>query len=219
MMRATRRQRKLQIYRLLGALRLHPIGTDGKDCEMQMAYFLGIVIWLFSIKVELLVGHCWSPCCRFFNEKRFNFVKDWLLSFNKILLPSRRSRLLEWGQETIGGTQGRGTREERKRPSHEQSKAWVQRLGYPVLICCSLSFSSPEPLGLICNKNALSSVDSRLLGDETRWVLLSKAPVLLYYFFVWNTPPGKRVLHVIMYILQKKNCKERQTAHLSLKPV
>ena len=50
--------------------------TDGEDCEIQMAYFLGIVIWSFSIKVELLVGYCWSPCCRFFNEKRFNFVKD-----------------------------------------------------------------------------------------------------------------------------------------------
>ena len=69
------------------------------------------------------------------------------------------------------------------------------------------------------NKNALSSVKSRLLGDETRLVLLSKTPVLLYYFFVLNTPPGKRVLHVIMYILKKKNCKERQAAHLSLKPV
>ena len=71
----------------------------------------------------------------------------------------------------------------------------------------------------LLNKKTLSSVESRLLGDETRWVLLSKAPVLLYYFFVWNTPPGKRVLHVIMYILKKKNCKERQAAHLSLKPV
>ena len=69
------------------------------------------------------------------------------------------------------------------------------------------------------NKNALSSGKSRLLGDETRLVLLSKTPVLLYYFFVLNTLPGKRVLHVIMYILKKKNCKERQAAHLSLKPV
>ena len=62
----------VQIYNgLLGVLGLHLIGTDGKDYEVQMAYFLGIVIWSFSIKVELLVGHCWSPCCRFFNEKRF----------------------------------------------------------------------------------------------------------------------------------------------------
>ena len=30
--------------------------------------------------------------------------------------------------------------------------------------------------------------------------LLSKAPVALYYFFVWNT---KRMLYVIMYILKK----------------
>ena len=58
--------------------------------------------------------------------------------------------------------------------------------------------------GISTNKNALSSVESRLLGDETRWVLLSKAPVLLYYFFVWNTSPGQRVLHVIMYILKRK---------------
>ena len=77
MMRSTRRRRKLQgfrsveIYRLLGALGLHPIGIDGEEYEMQMTYFLGIVIWSFSIKVELLVGHCWPPCCRFFNEKRF----------------------------------------------------------------------------------------------------------------------------------------------------
>ena len=73
--------------------------------------------------------------------------------------------------------------------------------------------------GISTNKNVLSSIESRLLGDETRWVLLSKAPVLLYYFFVWNTPPGKRVLHVVMYILKKKKCKERQAAHRSLKLV
>ena len=42
------------------------------------------------------------------------------------------------------------------------------------------------------NKNPLSSVESRLFEDEFS---LSKAPMLLYYFFVWNT---KRVLYVIM---------------------
>lgn len=56
----------LGIYRLLGALGLHLIGY-----EMQMTYFLRIVIRPFSIKVVLLVGHCWSLCCRFFKEKRF----------------------------------------------------------------------------------------------------------------------------------------------------
>ena len=40
------------------------------------------------------------------------------------------------------------------------------------------------------NKNALCSVESRLLGDKFYWQL-----VLLCYFFVWNT---KRVLYVIM---------------------
>ena len=47
------------------------------------------------------------------------------------------------------------------------------------------------------SKNALSSVESRLLGAHgvLRKVLLSKAVVLLCYFFVLNT---KRVLYVIM---------------------
>ena len=43
---------------------------------------------------------------------------------------------------------------------------------------------------LIANKNALSSVESRLLGDKFYCQL-----VLLCYFFVWNT---KRVLYVVM---------------------
>ena len=46
------------------------------------------------------------------------------------------------------------------------------------------------------NKNVLRSVESRLLEDK---FLLSKAPVLLYYFFVWNT---RRVLYVILYIIK-----------------
>ena len=50
---------------------------------------------------------------------------------------------------------------------------------------------------ITCNKNALSSVESPLLGAHgaLRRVLLSKAVVLLCYFFVLNT---KRVLYVIM---------------------
>ena len=56
------------------------------------------------------------------------------------------------------------------------------RGGFPVKI---------HYLQLKINKNALSSVESRLLGD----ILLPKAPVLLHYFFIWNT---KRVLYVIM---------------------
>ena len=45
-------------------------------------------------------------------------------------------------------------------------------------------------LQLKINKNALSSVSLACLE-----ILLSKAPVLLYYFFIWN---AKRVLYVIM---------------------
>ena len=59
-------------------------------------------------------------------------------------------------------------------------------------------------------KNARNSVESRLLEDEFCCLL-----VLLCYFFVWNT---NRVLYVIMY-LRRKNCKERQAAHLSFRPV
>ena len=48
-------------------------------------------------------------------------------------------------------------------------------------------------LHITCNKNVLSSVESRLLGAHGAWrkVLLSKAVVLLCYFFVLNI---KRVL-------------------------
>ena len=56
----------------------------------------------------------------------------------------------------------------------------------------SLFYEAHDELNLIINKNALSSVESRVLGV--------KQPGLLYYFFVWNT---KRVLYVIMYILKK----------------
>ena len=36
---------------------------------MQMTYFLRIVIWSFSIKVELLVGPCWSLAVADFSTK------------------------------------------------------------------------------------------------------------------------------------------------------
>ena len=54
------------------------------------------------------------------------------------------------------------------------------------------------------NKNALSSVESRVLGV--------KQPGLLYYFFVWNT---KRVLYVIMYILKKYKKLQGETGRTS----
>ena len=56
----------------------------------------------------------------------------------------------------------------------------------------------------IQNKNALSSGKSRLLGV--------KPPVLLYYFFVWNT---KRVLYVIMSILKKYKKLQGETGQTS----
>ena len=55
------------------------------------------------------------------------------------------------------------------------------RGGFPVKI---------HYLQLKINEYALSSVESRLLGD-----IVVKGAVLLYYFFIWNT---KRVLYVIM---------------------
>ena len=54
------------------------------------------------------------------------------------------------------------------------------------------------------DKNALSSVESRALGV--------KPPELLYYFFVWN---AKRVLYVIMYILEKYKKLQGETGRTS----
>ena len=41
--------------------------------------------------------------------------------------------------------------------------------------------------------------------------MLSKAPVLLYYFFVWNT---KRVLYVIMYTQKVEKIARRDKPHI-----
>ena len=49
------------------------------------------------------------------------------------------------------------------------------------------------------NKNALSSVESRLLGD------------LLYYFFVWNTKPSSIICHNV-------NTQKVKIARKDLKP-
>ena len=68
---------------------------------------------------------------------------------------------------------------------------------------------------ITCNKNVLSSVESRLLGAYGAWrkVLLSKAVVLLCYFFVLNT---QRVLCHNLNTQNVKVAARRDGPHIRL---